>query len=102
MSASTAGRFVGQSILRREDPRLLTGRGEYVDDVMLPGMLHCTFVRSEIARGRITHLDVSAARELDGIVAVLTAADLNPYAGSMQPTLLLDAPGAPRAAKGAA
>ena len=50
MSTSTAGRFVGQSVKRREDPRLLTGHGRYVDDVMLPGMLHCTFVRSDVAR----------------------------------------------------
>lgn len=95
MSSSTAGRFVGQSVLRREDPRLLTGQGQFVDDVQLPGMLHCAFVRSESARGTITRLDVDAARALDGVVAVLTAADLNPHAGSMQPTLLLDAPGAP-------
>ncbi len=88
---STAGRFVGQSVKRREDPRLLTGHGRYVDDVMLPGMLHCAFVRSDVARGRITRLDVDAARALAGVVAVLTGADLNArVAGSMQPTLLLD------------
>ncbi len=92
---SAAGRFVGQSVLRREDPRLLTGHGRYVDDVMLPGMLHCTFVRSDVARGRITRLDVSAARALEGVLAVLTAADLNARAGPMQPTLLLNVPGAP-------
>ena len=95
MSTSTAGRFVGQSVKRREDPRLLTGHGRYVDDVMLPGMLHCAFVRSHVARGRISHLDVSAARELDGVVAVLTAADLNAHAGVMQPTMLLEMAGAP-------
>jgi len=92
---ATAGRFVGQSVLRREDARLLTGRGRYVDDVMLPGMLHCAFVRSDIARGTVTRLDVAAACALDGVVAVLTAADLNAHAGSMQPTLLLNANGAP-------
>jgi len=92
---STAGRFVGQSVLRREDPRLLTGHGRYVDDVMLPGMLHCTFVRSDIARGRITRLDVSDARVLPGVIAVLTAADLNEHAGVMQPTMLLEMAGAP-------
>jgi carbon-monoxide dehydrogenase large subunit len=92
---TSAGRFVGQSVLRREDPRLLTGHGRYVDDVMVPGMLHCNFVRSDVARGRITRLDVSAARALDGVLAVLTAADLNAHAGSMQPTMLLKIPGAP-------
>jgi carbon-monoxide dehydrogenase large subunit len=95
MSTSTAGRFVGQSVRRREDPRLLTGHGRYVDDITFPGMLHCTFVRSDVARGRITHLDVAQARALEGVFAVLTADDLNPHAGTMQPTLLLDVPGAP-------
>jgi carbon-monoxide dehydrogenase large subunit len=82
-------------VKRREDPRLLTGHGRYVDDVMVPGMLHCAFVRSDVARGRITNLDVSAARALDGVVAVLTAADLNPHAGVMQPTMLMQMAGAP-------
>ena len=95
MSTSTAGRFVGQSVKRREDPRLLTGHGRYVDDIVLPGMLHCTFVRSDMARGRIVRVDTEAARALDGVIAVLTAADLNPFAGSMQPTMMLTTPGAP-------
>ncbi|HEX4490241.1 MAG TPA: xanthine dehydrogenase family protein molybdopterin-binding subunit [Acidimicrobiia bacterium] len=92
----TAGRFVGQSVKRREDPRLLTGHGEYVDDIAFPGLLHAAFVRSHMARGRITRLDVEAARALPGVIAVLTAADVNPHAGSMQPTMLLnDASNAP-------
>jgi carbon-monoxide dehydrogenase large subunit len=95
MTTSTAGRFVGQSVKRREDPRLLTGHGRYVDDIVLPGMLHCTFVRSDAARGRITRIDVTEARALDGVAAVLTAADLNADAGEMQPTMLLGMPGAP-------
>ncbi|HEV7524381.1 MAG TPA: xanthine dehydrogenase family protein molybdopterin-binding subunit [Acidimicrobiia bacterium] len=95
MSLSTAGRFVGQSVKRREDPRLLTGHGRYVDDIVIPGMLHCTFVRSDAARGRIVRVDVDAARALDGVIAVLTADDLNPHAGTMQPTMLLTTPGAP-------
>lgn len=92
----TSGRFVGQSVPRREDPRLLTGHGRYVDDIRVPGLLHAAFLRSEVARGRITRLDVAAARALAGVVAVLTAADLEPLvAGSMQPTILLESPGAP-------
>ncbi|MFB9235726.1 molybdopterin-dependent oxidoreductase [Plantactinospora siamensis] len=75
---------------RREDLRLLTGRGEFVDDVNRPGMLHAAFLRSPVAAGRIRRLDPSAARDLDGVVAVLTAADLNPQAGPMQPTPRLD------------
>ena len=95
MSTSPAGRFVGQSVKRREDPRLLTGHGQYVDDVMLPGMLHCTFVRSDVARGRIVRVDTEAARALGGVIAVLAASELNPHAGSMQPTMMLTTPGAP-------
>jgi carbon-monoxide dehydrogenase large subunit len=69
------GRFVGQRVARREDARLVTGRGRYVDDVVLPGMLHATFLRSNFARARVTRLDVSAARALDGVVAVFTGED---------------------------
>ncbi len=85
----TAGRFVGQAVPRTEDPRLLTGRGRYVDDVRLPGLLHAHFVRSDVARARITRLDVTAARHAPGVVAVLTADDLNPGVGPMVPTLFI-------------
>lgn len=90
--APTAGRFVGQSVLRREDPRLLTGHARYVDDVTVQGMLHVAFVRSHVAAGRLTGTDVSGARALDGVVAVLTAADLNTRAGTFQPTIQLNDP----------
>ena len=73
--SGTAARWVGQSVRRREDPRLLAGRGRYVDDVVLPGMLHAAFVRSPVARGALRGIDTSAARALDGVVAVYTAAD---------------------------
>ena len=72
-----SARLVGNRISRKEDPRLLTGRGRYVDDVVVPGMLHVAFARSDIARGRIVGVDVAAAREAHGVVAVLTAVDLN-------------------------
>jgi carbon-monoxide dehydrogenase large subunit len=98
VTTTSAGRFVGQSIKRREDPRLLTGIGRYVDDVVVPGMLHAAFVRSDVARARITRLDVEAAREMPGVHAVLTGADLNPDVGSIQPTMFAgDAPLAPNA-----
>ncbi len=92
MSAPAAGRFVGQAVRRREDPRLLTGHGSYVDDIDLPGMLHAAFVRSDLARGRITRLDVDAARAMPGVIAVLTAAELNSGHGSMQPTMFQSDP----------
>jgi carbon-monoxide dehydrogenase large subunit len=87
-SSHTAGRFVGQKVPRKEDPRLLTGHGRYIDDVTVSGMLHATFVRSDLARARITRIDVEAARRAEGVVAVLTAADLNEHVSvSMLPTL---------------
>lgn len=87
-SPTAAGRFVGQAVPRKEDPRLLTGRGRYTDDIELPRMLHAHFVRSDVARARITNLDVGAARALPGVVAVLTGEDLNPrVAVSMYPSM---------------
>jgi carbon-monoxide dehydrogenase large subunit len=79
-----------QAPRRREDVRLLIGRGNFVNDVSPPGTLHAAFLRSDVAAGRIVRLDVRAAQDLDGVVAVLTAADLNPHAGPMQPTPRLD------------
>ncbi|CAN7268973.1 xanthine dehydrogenase family protein molybdopterin-binding subunit [Phenylobacterium sp. LjRoot225] len=76
MSTITAQRFIGQRLPRKEDPRLLTGKGTFVDDVVMPGMLHVAFVRSPIARGRIRAIDASAARDLPGVHAILTAEDL--------------------------
>jgi carbon-monoxide dehydrogenase large subunit len=95
-----AGRFVGQSITRKEDPRLLTGRGHLVDDVTRPGMLHAAFLRSHVAHARIVELDVRDAAALPGVHAVLTNADLTPlqqhridstinFAGPWTPTPLL-------------
>src|SRR3954467_805314 len=88
----SAGRFVGQAVLRKEDPRLLTGRGRYIDDVNLPNLLHAHFVRSDVARARITRLDVAAAREAEGVVAVFTGDELNPkIVGSMYPSMFIGA-----------
>jgi aerobic carbon-monoxide dehydrogenase large subunit len=78
VTPATAGaRFVGQRVARREDARFLTGRGQYVDDVLLPGTLHVAFARSYAARGTIVSIDTSAAAALPGVVAVLVASDLN-------------------------
>ncbi|MGH3213648.1 MAG: xanthine dehydrogenase family protein molybdopterin-binding subunit, partial [Trebonia sp.] len=69
-------RLVGQPVVRREDPALLTGRGSYTDDVTPPGTLHAFVVRSPLAHARIVAVDVTEAREAPGVVAVYTAADL--------------------------
>ena len=76
MAEIVAERYTGASIKRSEDPRILTGAGRYVDDIKLPGMLHAAFVRSPLAHGRVLSVDVSAARALPGVVAVLTGAEL--------------------------
>ncbi len=68
--------IVGQRIRRREDPRLLTGQGQFVDDLTLPGALHATFLRSPWAHAKITATDVSEASALPG-VQVFTAEDLD-------------------------
>ena len=70
--------YAGTRVNRVEDARLLTGRGTYVDDVSLPGMLHACFVRSPFARAAIRGIDTSAALALPGVHHVFTAADLNP------------------------
>jgi aerobic carbon-monoxide dehydrogenase large subunit len=76
MAAIAAERYTGASIRRSEDPRLLTGTGRYVDDIKLTGMLHAAFVRSPLAHARVLSVDVSAARALPGVVAVLTGAQV--------------------------
>lgn len=73
----------GHRQVRAEDDKLITGRGRYVDDIRFPGMLHVVIVRSAAARARI-RVDVGAAREAEGVVAVFTAADL-PEAGRILP-----------------
>ena len=72
-------RYFGAPIARNEDRRLLTGQALFVDDVELPGLLHAAFLRSQIAHGRVRHVDVSAARRREGVVAVYTADDLGAY-----------------------
>jgi carbon-monoxide dehydrogenase large subunit len=72
-------RFFGKPIKRNEDPRLLTGQALFTDDVHLPGLLYVAFVRSNFAHAHIRSIDVSAARDLPGVVAVYTAADLGDY-----------------------
>jgi len=92
---SGAGRYVGQRILRKEDQRLLTGRGTFVDDVSVPGVLHAAFVRSQIARGRIKSVDLSEARALKGVRAVMTAADLGEFNVKLSNMHMHEQPGTP-------
>ncbi|GAA1275250.1 xanthine dehydrogenase family protein molybdopterin-binding subunit [Streptomyces javensis] len=76
MTSAKDDRLVGRSVARREDPRLLSGRGRFVDDIELPGMLHAQFVRSTVAHGTISEIDLTGVRQVPGVVAAFTAADL--------------------------
>src|ERR1700733_12966879 len=68
---------VGQPVSRKEDPVLLRGEGRYTDDLNRPGQLYGVMVRSRIAHGEIRSIDTEAARELEGVRAIITAADLD-------------------------
>ena len=70
-------KHVGQSIRRKEDPRLITGRATYVDDFVLHGMLHMAVVRSPEAHAKIVSIDASAALARPGVKAVYTGEDMS-------------------------
>ena len=77
-------KIIGARVKRTEDPRLLTGLGSYVDDRQVAGVLHVAFRRSDHAHARIRAIDCAAARAAPGVVAVLTAEDLD---GLVKPLL---------------
>lgn len=72
---------IGQSVPRKEDPRLITGGGAFTDDINLPGQLYLAVTRSPYAHGKVVDIDVAAARVATGVVAVYTAADLTELGG---------------------
>ncbi len=74
---------IGKARLRKEDRRLITGRTRFTDSIALPGMHHLAMVRSPFAHARITHLDTTAAKAADGVVTVLTGADVAQVQGSL-------------------
>jgi aerobic carbon-monoxide dehydrogenase large subunit len=76
MNQANDDRFIGKALPRREDARLLTGRGQFVADLKLPGMLHAVFVRSRVAHGRIRAVDLSSAAAAPGVVLAMSGADL--------------------------
>ena len=89
-----AQRYVGQSVKRSEDHRILSGHGHYVDDVQLPGMLHATFVRSTLAHATITSVVADEARALPGVVAVFTGEEIQALLNPDAPPLAM-LPGLP-------
>ncbi len=74
-------RYVGQAMKRKEDPRLVSGTSTYVDDVVLPGMLHMAVTRSMHAHARIKRIDTSKAQRLPGVVAVVTGEEVAAHCG---------------------
>lgn len=74
--AATREGWFGAKFSRKEDHRLITGRGRYIADLQLPGMLHLVFKRSDRAHARVKSIDTAAAKALPGVVAVLTGEDI--------------------------
>jgi aerobic carbon-monoxide dehydrogenase large subunit len=80
----------GASVKRKEDPRFIRGKGNYVDDVTLPGMVYLDIVRSPYAHAKIKNIDASKALAMDGVLAVITGADLEAAGLHWMPTLMSD------------
>lgn len=86
----TIEKYVGARVLRKEDPKLITGTATYTDDIVLPGMVHAQLVRSPHAHARIARIDTAAAKRAPGVVAVLTGAEA---AGTGTLPLFVNVPG---------
>jgi carbon-monoxide dehydrogenase large subunit len=84
--ALPTGGYVGRSVRRKEDPRLLLGRAIFTDDIHLPGMLHVAFLRSPWPHATITSIDATAAEALEGVIGVFTSDDLAPVLGTYSTT----------------
>ncbi|MDQ3778985.1 MAG: xanthine dehydrogenase family protein molybdopterin-binding subunit, partial [Chloroflexota bacterium] len=69
-------KLVGKPLKRREDPRLITGAGHFLDDIRLPGLAHVAVLRSPYAHARIRGIDVAAAAARPGVIGVFTGEDL--------------------------
>jgi len=76
MNEAKSATGIGASVKRKEDVRFITGSGCYTDDINRPGQSHAAFLRSPYARARIESIDASAALEIEGVIAVLTGADM--------------------------
>jgi carbon-monoxide dehydrogenase large subunit len=81
---------MGHSVKRKEDPRFIRGKGEYIDDVNLPGQLWLDIVRSPYAHAKITGIDATEALKVPGVAAVITGADLEKAGLHWMPTLAGD------------
>ncbi len=78
---------IGHSVLRQEDDRLIEGQGDFLDDLVLPGMLHMAIHRSPVAHARIRGIDTAAASAVDGVIAVVTGELMAAHNLAWMPTL---------------
>ena len=69
------GKYIGENVLRKEDPRLVTGEAKYLEDIQIPGMLHAVVKRSDYAHAKIKSIDASGASKVPGVVGVWTGKD---------------------------
>ncbi|HEX9058193.1 MAG TPA: aerobic carbon-monoxide dehydrogenase large subunit [Ktedonobacterales bacterium] len=90
MATETPIRGMGHSVKRKEDPRFLRGKGNYIEDIKLPGMLYMDIVRSPYAHATIKNIDASKALALPGVLAVITGKDLDAAGLAWMPTLMSD------------
>ncbi|MFB3131085.1 MAG: molybdopterin cofactor-binding domain-containing protein, partial [Rhodothermales bacterium] len=81
---------MGHSMKRKEDPRFLQGKGRYIDDIKLPGMLYMDIVRSPYAHAKIKSINTEAATAIPGVLAVITGETLKEYNLHWMPTLMSD------------
>jgi carbon-monoxide dehydrogenase large subunit len=90
-AAGDADRPIGYGrIQRKEDPRFIRGKGQYVDDIVLPGMLHSAILRAPVAHARLVSVDTTRALAHPGVVAVITGKDLEGLKLAWAPTLSAD------------
>ncbi len=77
--------FIGQSVKRREDPALLSGHGTFIDNIKLPNMAYAAVLRSPYAHAKILNIETSEALALEGIIGILTGADIKNQIGAIKP-----------------
>ena len=89
MTDARAIRYIGQSLRRREDFKLITGKGRYVDDIKLPGLLHMAVLRSPHAHAVINRVDLTEAAAAPGVRLVLSGGDLVGRIGPIVPNWII-------------
>ena len=89
MTEAAASTYIGQPLRRREDFKFITGKGRYVDDIKLPGMLHVAMLRSPHAHAVIKRIDLAAAKAAPGVRLALSGVDLAGKIGPMVPNWIM-------------